>query len=503
MRWSLHLSVASLAVSVALAAVPAAAQSNPPDETGASAAVEVTPAPSQLTEKERKAAERAARDEQKRAAKAAKDAAGARLKGPVESDIVLFLEDKDPELQFAYRALFVDGERNSVLHLERIGLLEMQKGNYQAAAWAFDNALQRIEFIYAKDPAAKAAKSVWTEEKIKDFKGEPYERAMAYYYRGLLYLMQGDFQNARASFISGEYQDTVAEAEEFEGDFALLDFLAGWASQCDGDMTLADEYYGYAREANEAFVKPAQDHNLLLLSDIGVGPTKIHQGQYGEFLTFSPGRRESFKTVFEITPDGGGPLLIDGPELTSLTYQAQTRGGKPFQNILNGKAQFKETTQAIGTVGTTLGAGLLAAGIENNDDDLMYAGAATALVGLLAGGLSSAAKPAADIRYWDTLPDAVDVGTGRIDTATFSATAMLRSESDEPVGSKVTLITASPGKCAVAWGREVPAPNTAPAPNAAYEKKLPRAVLEKDAVFRNRLLAEGPPSYEAAAAEQK
>ena len=58
---------------------------------------------------------------------------------------------------------------------------------------------------------------------------------MAYYYRGLLYLKKSDYQNARASFLCGEYQDTVWEKQDCNGDIALLPLLAGWSSYCDED----------------------------------------------------------------------------------------------------------------------------------------------------------------------------------------------------------------------------------------------------------------------------
>src|SRR6185437_13729105 len=42
--------------------------------------------------------------------------------------------------------------------------------------------------------------AVLVDEKIKVWKGEPFERAMASYYLGVIYYMRHDYQNARASF---------------------------------------------------------------------------------------------------------------------------------------------------------------------------------------------------------------------------------------------------------------------------------------------------------------
>ena len=41
---------------------------------------------------------------------------------------------------------------------------------------------------------------------------------MTYYYRGLLFMARGDYENARASFRSAEYQDTISSNETYAGD---------------------------------------------------------------------------------------------------------------------------------------------------------------------------------------------------------------------------------------------------------------------------------------------
>ena len=70
-------------------------------------------------------------------------------------------------------------------------------------------------------PAAELARSNFAREDVKDFKGEPFERAMVFYYLGLSYLALGDFENARTSIKAGEYQDNLSRAEKYQADFAL------------------------------------------------------------------------------------------------------------------------------------------------------------------------------------------------------------------------------------------------------------------------------------------
>ena len=74
---------------------------------------------------------------------------------------------------------------------------------------------------------------------MKHFKGEPYERAMSYYYRGLLYMLEEDYENARACFKAGIIQDAFAEENQNRCDFALLLFLEAFCSLKLGDQELA------------------------------------------------------------------------------------------------------------------------------------------------------------------------------------------------------------------------------------------------------------------------
>ncbi|MFP3441488.1 hypothetical protein R0K18_27540, partial [Pantoea sp. SIMBA_133] len=87
-------------------------------------------------------------------------------------------------------------------------------GYRQEAKNTLTQARLEIENVYADSDAARKARSIWYEEAEKDFKGEPYERAMVYLYLGLIYLEEGDYGNARASFLAGLLQDAFAEEEQ-------------------------------------------------------------------------------------------------------------------------------------------------------------------------------------------------------------------------------------------------------------------------------------------------
>lgn len=476
--------VSILAVCLAYAG-DAASQSSGPS----AAQVDATGA-QPLTPEQRRAAQRAA----DAAAREQKRIASERLKGPYKPDIDAFASGRASELQPYYRTLFVEGERNAVLNFNRIGLLELQRNNLPAAKWAFGEAIKRIESIYANDPAAKSAKSIFVEEKIKDFKGEPYERAMSYYYRGLIDLMEGDYQNARASFIAGEFQDTISEREEFEGDFEILNYLAGWASQCDGDSSRSKEFYELAIKANSAVQEPSPDSKLLLIRESGPGPTKVGAGEYKQLLTIKNGTRSDKQTEFSIAPkEGGTEIIRPAVQVTDVSFQASTRGGKPFQSILNGKAEFKGTADAVG--GAAITSGLTA--MYSDNQSMANLGASMALFGLVAKVAAAAATPAADIRYWDNLPNVIDVAAVPVPNSPYVASA--RSIGGSTSSQASTMQIAEGRACAIAWTSEKPAAALpVSAPNSAYGRVTDRAILEKDARFRAELLSSLPPAGEQA-----
>ena len=121
-----------------------------------------------------------------------------------------------------------------MLDHSRIGFLAFGLGRPRLAQAQSENTAQAIKTVYAENPAAELARSNSARENVKDFRAEPFERVMVFYYLGLSYHALGDFENARASFKAGEYQDSLSRAEKYQADFALLNFLAGWAAHCAG-----------------------------------------------------------------------------------------------------------------------------------------------------------------------------------------------------------------------------------------------------------------------------
>lgn len=361
-----------------------------------------------------------------------------------------FVADKPEPLRAHYEILMRQGPRNAVLNNMRIGTAALGLGAHEAAAKAFDEALAGIETIYADNPQAEAARSVWTRENAKDFKGEPYERAMAYYYRGLLYLREGDYQNARASFKGGQLQDAFAEEDQNRADFALLYYLEGWASHCNGDAQLADDAFAEAVKINGDLILPRDEHRLLLVRETGSGPSKVATGEYDEQLTFREGRREG-ALLAEFTT--GGHTTI-APETEDVFYQASTRGGRRVDHVLGQKAQFKENLDATGDVLSTAGGVSAAAGLMGGNSDAAMVGALLMIAGAVAEESAKAARAEADTRTWDNLPGAVKLATLPLPSDAGDGRTRLFGRDGAPLPDSERRFTYNKaGACAVAWSR--------------------------------------------------
>lgn len=354
-----------------------------------------------------------------------------------------WVDTKPQPLRKFYSALLRDGEYNAVANFAKLGKAAMAVGEYTTAEWAFDQALDRIEAIYANDQAAKAARSKFSAEAIKDFKGDPYERAMAYYYRGLLYLRVGDYGNARASFVSAEYQDTVSEAEEFQSDFAVMNFLAGWSARCMGSEAIAKDSFAAAAKIEPKLAEPPEGFTALHIAETGVGPVKLMRGQGGQMV--------GLVRSVDYTPDAFQPTLGSTPlvRAADINFQATTRGGRKFDAIMNGKVNFKSTMNTVSDVAATATSLL--------SDQLGPVGSVLGLLGAFGvGAAADATKTQVDVRYWDSLPDTIFVTTGRGATAAKAAAApagkgkAAAKPAPEPVAKAVVAAPTFPGGAAPA-----------------------------------------------------
>ena len=320
------------------------------------------------------------------------------------------LRGKPAALHGGYRNLLLDGERNAVLHHMRIGLDALQQNYTQQAQESFDSAVVRIQRVFSNNEAAVKARSLWYAEKVKDFKGEPYERSMAFYYRGLLYFMAGEYDNARASFRSGILQDAFAEESQNRSDFALLIFLEGWASRWAGDLDITAARYQETKKLRPSFRPPAPDENVLILVETGKSPRKVSDGLGHHELKFRRGKQFSEQQA-RLLINGQGPVPAVWVE--SIFWQATTRGSRVVDKILQDKVVFKRsaTELASGLADAASVASMMAGAGGSLGDAAGYAAGALSVASVVSTMAAMNAKPNADTRYWDNLPDAVHFHT--------------------------------------------------------------------------------------------
>ena len=107
--------------------------------------------------------------------------------------------------------------RNRVLTDYQSALTALRAGNDAQAKSLLDSALVTLGGSSAGDASARESRGYFNPESTKTFRGEPYERAMAYYYRGILYWMDGEPDNARAAFRSAAVgSGSLARSGSFE-----------------------------------------------------------------------------------------------------------------------------------------------------------------------------------------------------------------------------------------------------------------------------------------------
>src|SRR4051794_989520 len=137
-------------------------------------------------------------------------------------------------------------DENFVLNNARLGSTTLAEYDLDTAESAFLNAYEVINSTGVNSGGRGAAAAIFNE-KIKVWKGEPFEKAMVNYYLGLVYYMRHDYENARAAFENslfklrdyGESKDKDDEYRKIESDFALGYLMLAKSQQRVGDEQAA------------------------------------------------------------------------------------------------------------------------------------------------------------------------------------------------------------------------------------------------------------------------
>lgn len=252
-----------------------------------------------------------------------------------------------------------------VLWEDRAAADAVRRGDYSAAAHQLDAAIKTLGGeLTGPEAAATQARRGLDAGSTGVFLGEPYERMMTYYYRGILYWLAGAPREARACFHSAGLVAADPLTPRTPGSCVLPHYLAGLATTLlggDGSTDLAEARAG----TKLSLPSYDRDANVLCFVEFGRGPLKYATGDREQQLRFetTPSRTHS------------GVLLVAGqkvslPPYDDLDHQATTRGGRTVDYFLDHRPVFPK---AAGTKS------------PNNDE-------------------TGKTAPAADTRTWDNLP---------------------------------------------------------------------------------------------------
>jgi membrane-associated protease RseP (regulator of RpoE activity) len=151
---------------------------------------------------------------------------------------------------------------------------------------------------------------------------------------------------------------------------------------------------------------------VLVLFEAGRAPFKYGAGKFGEELKWQahPGDTPTAQAACVAV---GSQCVVDKFMVgADVGFQATTRGGRPIDAVLGGKASFKEGAQTVSTVASTIGAVGLQTALVTGNRDSGGIGMVGMFAGLVAQNMAQSTQAQADIREWEQLPGTVWLGTG-------------------------------------------------------------------------------------------
>lgn len=326
----------------------------------------------------------------------------------------LYYISQYPQAAATFKSEAQKKDENFVLNNCRWGSAAIAAYQVDEAEAAFMNAYDVINGTKTNDAGRTLGASV-VFEGVKVWKGEPFERAMAHYYLGMLFLMKNDPENARAAFQNSifklrEYAKESVESKDkdaykvFESNFALGYFGLGFSYMRLNKSELAEANFDIARKLDGRLgpvIADAQKPgvNTLIFVDAFQGPRRSPKGWYNEESAFGPSPAEAGPVPPIAAFADGQPINSQNVHYDMVDTLALGQDQR-WQDI----DTLRKTKAVIGTGAMAAGAGVTAYGADRGD-----AGTALVGVGIMALGAALAASSQADCRYWETLPRTVYV----------------------------------------------------------------------------------------------
>jgi tetratricopeptide (TPR) repeat protein len=308
------------------------------------------------------------------------------------------------------RPLAEKTDENFVLNNARLGSTALAQYDLDTAENAFLAAYEVINSTGVNSGGRGAAAAI-INERLKVWKGEPFEKAMVNYYLGLIYYMRHDYENARAAFQNslfklrdyGESRNRNDEYRRVESNFALGYLMLAKSFQRLGEDDAARKNFDRAVELRPRLQGVADfdrnaKSNVLIVIDYGYGPRRVTSEFDGSFVGFAPRPQDVGPLPpVRVIVDGNAQPAPGGADLPAVDLLALAQD-KRWQDI--------DTIRAVKDIA---GSALLAGGgyeayrasryrNHNRNQDAAIA------AGLIAGGLLLKASSQADTRTWEMLP---------------------------------------------------------------------------------------------------
>ncbi|MFH1017129.1 MAG: tetratricopeptide repeat protein [Pseudomonadota bacterium] len=305
-------------------------------------------------------------------------------------------------------------DKNYVLYNLAILSAAMAAGDYETAQKA---ALEAQKMMWSDVGAGRGQASLISAEALKVFKGEPFEKAMASVYSGIIFFNQGDLDNARAAFAKALLAIKQKEPPHQE-DFALAYALQAYVllKLKDEDNARISLEKAQKAESKNLYLVPEQlrKSNALILVELGRAPRKLRTGPGASLIKWERSRYPERSVEVFVDDKGEGWAARAG----DLTEQAQTKGkvAKDTVQVVKG------ATREAGAVTTVIAADLAAQGVKN-----------AGWVALGAGLFTALNQSQADVRQWELLPDLIQLLPLRLPEGTHSLRLVFFDESGNPI----------------------------------------------------------------------
>ncbi|MFK7961035.1 MAG: hypothetical protein AB8G96_10970 [Phycisphaerales bacterium] len=323
--------------------------------------------------------------------------------------------------------------------------------------------------------ADRTTASVWVNEGVRIWKGEPFEQALGYYWTSVLYAVKGDWENARAAIVNASFrladfgegmskEDLARRAADdddyldggytpVENELALARLLQGVATDLSGTNGASDSFDAAAaqlpRLAPVVETLRRRDYDTLLIVDYGKGPTKRAYGpddSLAGFVAQDRGPAELRVRTGGMGGDGGsgngsgsggGSGSGSGSESDARFPSALNVNALAEDYRWNNLEDVRKAKSFFGRALTDVGAAVAFSRGSNNEER------AAVGAGMVIAGLLLRSGAAADERHMEFAPQHVFIAPLRLgDRRTLDVSV----ETPDGTGSRIVLPDVMPGQ---------------------------------------------------------